>query len=266
MTALKPLRVSPLTRRESRIRVPRVVWQLLSVAAFLGLWQWYGAQPGTFAIPTVTETVVQLWKDIASGAIITPMLSTLVTMFTGLAVALVVGVVVGSAIGISAWVRDSIEPIVNALTAAPVAMLIPVIGIYIGLGFPGRVFLVFAWSVFVIIVNVATGVREVPASLLETSRSFGASSWTTYIKVVAPSAVPYIAVGFRLGLGRALRGAIAAELLLSVVDTGEFLRKSGALFNMPRLFGGIVFVTLVGLVLLWLAEIVENALVRRWNP
>ncbi len=250
----------------ARFRLPRWVWQSVSLLAFLALWQWYGALPSTFAIPTPIQTVVQLWSDLLSGAIIGPILSTLLTTFTGIAVSLVIGVVVGSAIGVSAWVRDAFEPIVNALTAAPVAMLIPVIGIYIGLGFQGRVFLVVAWAVFVIIVNVATGVREVSPSLLETSRSFGASGRTTFLRVVLPSAVPYLAVGFRLGLGRALRGAIAAELLLSVVDTGKFLRQAGALFNMPRLFGGIVFVTIIGLVMLWIAEAIERAVLKRWNP
>jgi len=253
-------------RAPRRLRVPRWGWQTLSIVAFLLLWQWYGSQPATFAIPSATETVQQLVTDIASGAIVLPMLSTLLTMTTGLAIALVVGVVVGSAIGISTWVRDGLEPIVNALAAAPMAMLVPVIGIYIGLGFPGRVFLVVVWCVFMIIINVAAGVRDVPESLLETARSFGAGRWRVYAGIVIPSAVPYIAVGFRLGLGRALRGAIAAELLLSVTDTGKYLRQAGALFNMPRLMAGIVFVALVGLLLLWLAQLVENALLRRFRP
>ena len=39
----------------------------------------------------------------------------------------------------------------------------------------------------------------------------------------------------RIGVGRALRGAVTAQLLLAITDVGKILSDSGAAFDMPTL-------------------------------
>ena len=57
-------------------------------------------------------------------------------MVLGYAIAAVIGITLGMIIAMSSWGRNTIEPIINALyAAAPMSTLIPVVGIYIGLGF-----------------------------------------------------------------------------------------------------------------------------------
>ena len=62
----------------------------------------------------------------------------------------------------------------------------------------------------------------------------------------------------RIGVGRALRGAVTAQLLLAITDVGKILSNSGATFDMPTLIGTIVFPTILGLILMKLAEVVER--------
>jgi len=62
----------------------------------------------------------------------------------------------------------------------------------------------------------------------------------------------------RIGVGRALRGAVTAQFLLAITDVGKILSNSGATFDMPTLIGIIVFLTILGPILMKLAEVVER--------
>lgn len=232
--------------------------RMVSFLAFLAFWQWYGSKPEMFAVAPPTQVFAALVESILSGELPGAAAGTLYTMTIGYLIAVVVGVVVGFAIAVSVWARNTIEPLVNAAYASPMALLIPILGVYIGLEFRGRLFLVIVWAVFVIIINTAAGVREVSPSLIEMSQSFCLNRWSAYRKVILPSALPYILVGLRLGAGRALRGAVTAEILLSATNLGKFLIVAGSTFKMAKLLAGIVLVVLIGLVIIQGAEYMER--------
>ena len=243
---------------EVKANLMKLGLRVLSFLVFLAFWQWFGSRPDMFALAPPSEVVPALIEAIRSGDLVRAAAGTLYTMMIGYLLAVVVGIVIGFALAVSAWAKNAIEPLVNAAYSAPMAMLIPILGVYIGLDFGGRLFLVVIWAVFVIIVNTATGVREVPPSLIEMARSFGMKRWDIYRKVIFPSALPYVLVGLRLGAGRALRGAVTAEILMSVTNLGRFLIEASSTFQMDRLLAGIVLVVLLGLVIIQGAEYLER--------
>lgn len=59
-----------------------------------------------------------------------------------------------------------------------------------------------------------------------------------------------------------MRGAVTAELLLSAVNLGKLLVQAGATFDVPTLLAGIIFVMLLGLVLMYVAEMIERRATR----
>jgi ABC-type nitrate/sulfonate/bicarbonate transport system permease component len=251
-------------RRLSR----RAVFWLLraaSVVVFLGAWQWYGDQPYQFAVAPPTKVLPDLWEGIAGGEFVTAMLGTLQFMVVGLAIASVVGIGVGLLIAASEWADNTLTPLVNAAYASPMTLLIPIIGVYTGIDFWGKVWLVAAFAVFVILINTEAGVRAVAGDLLETAEAFSLTRRQIVWHVVAPATTPYIMAGMRLGIGRAFRGAIVADLLLAVANMGGVLVAAGSTFNVSTLLAGILFTTIVGYALMSLAELVERRLTR-WRP
>lgn len=263
VTARKPVNGAWLPD-EAREEILKWGLRIISLIGFLALWEWYGSKPETFAIAPPSEVFSTLLQLIVSGEILKPALGTFYTMVVGYVLAALVGIVIGVAIAVSTWARNTLEPLVNAAYSAPMSLLIPILGVYIGLGFRGRVFLVIVWAVFVIIINTAAGVREVPPSLIEMAQSFGFNRWRIYQKIIIPSAFPYILVGLRLGTARAIRGAVTAELLLSASNLGLFLIRAGSTFRMPELLAGIIFIVLIGLGLIQGSEYLEQRL-RRWH-
>ena len=241
-------------------------WALRFISVvFLGLvWQSQAVKANAFAFAPIDKIIGELLNSIASGELLKATLGTLMTLFVGYLLAASIGIGLGILIALSQAAKNTIEPLINALNTTPVAIFIPVIGISTGLGFNGRVVLICLWTVSIITINTAIGIRETPLPLIEMGLTFSANSRALLRTIILPSAIPFILVGLRLGLGVAFRAAITAELLLSASNLGAFVSNAGSVFNIPRLLAGIVFIALIGVLLLRGAEFAETRIIKRW--
>jgi ABC-type nitrate/sulfonate/bicarbonate transport system permease component len=236
-------------RRRAQPRIATRRWRVgvraLSLLVVLGLWQAYGTDH-VFTLPPPTDVIPAMRRAITSEDLLGRTLSTIASILVGFGVSVLIGVAVGSLIPLFPWARNTLDPLVDAAYAMPVTMLIPIAGVYLGLGFVGRVFIVVTFAAPVIVINVATGVREVPTALLEAARSFGARSLAIWRAVIFPSALPFIFAGLAIAVTRAVQGAIAAELLLSVVNLGHLMKTAGSTYDTPLLMAVILWTLLLG--------------------
>lgn len=74
------------------------------------------------------------------------------------------------------------------------ALLIPVVG----LGRTPAIIGLVAYSLLILIRNIATGLREVPADVLEAARGMGFGRWQLLTRVELPLAMPVIVAGLRI--------------------------------------------------------------------
>lgn len=243
-----------------RTRALGMVLRAASLAVLLVLWQWYGSLPAHVATPPPTQVFPALWNAFLDENLLGRTGGTLLEVLVGLAVSLVFGLVVGFAIALFPWAKDTLDPLVDAAYAMPVTMLIPIVGVYTGLGFRGRVFIVFTYVALVIVISTATGVREVDRQLVETARAYGYTGFAQFRKVLFPAALAHIASGTAIGVSRAVRGAVTAELLLVTANLGGFLVERQALFDNKALLGGILWTLVLGYVLYEFALWVQRRL------
>src|SRR5690606_31325424 len=101
---------------------------------------------------------------------------------------------------------------VNAFLSAPLSALVPIFMILFGLGTPTVIVTVFMFAVFIIILDARAGVQSISPSLLEMSRSFGASRFER-AKIIMLAALPEILAGIRLGMIRGVKGVVIGQLL-----------------------------------------------------
>jgi NitT/TauT family transport system permease protein len=92
--------------------------------------------------------------------------------------------------------------------------------------------------------------------------SFGCSELQTWRHVIIPSAVPFIAAGLNLAVGRALVGMIIAEFYTSASGLGYMVLVSGNTFQTARMFVPIIVVMALGVLLLG----ATRSLKRRVSP
>ena len=92
------------------------------------------------------------------------------------------------------------------------------------------------------------------------ARSFGANEAQIWRRILIPGAVPAILTGLRIGLGRAINGMVAAELLLVASGIGNLLLEFRAAFEGGLLFATVFAVSLQAVVLLAFMQTLEQRL------
>ena len=120
--------------------------------------------------------------------------------------------------------------------------------------------LVFLFAIFVIIINTMTGVKQVDAVLMEMARSFGAREREIFFKIMLPAALPAIMAGLRLGMGRAVKGMVTAEMLLTLTGIGAMIMQYGSSFATDSLFAVILTILMVALVAMKAVQWIDRRL------
>jgi ABC-type nitrate/sulfonate/bicarbonate transport system permease component len=228
--------------------LPAYARRTAAVLAFFAAWEIVGRTAGIFAIPPFNVVLTTLVEMLRSGELWGPTGGTVLLALTGYACAGLLGIALGAALGLSETLRAGLDPIINAAYATPLVMFIPIIGLYLGLGFLGQVFLVVTFCVFIVLMNTTAGVRSVPTEYWELGRSMQLSYVQIVRKVVLPHSLPYILIGLRVSVARAVAGAITAELLMSTTDLGLYLSMAGSRFDFDRLVAGTLWVALLGII------------------
>jgi len=206
---------------------------------------------------TVLAAIIEAFRTEGLGR---ALWGALFPLFTGFMLSIAIGIPLGMLMGISRTAERFLDPYVNGLYVAPVSALIPAMIFWFGSGFEMRAIVAFLFGVFVIIVNTLQGTKHTPNDFVELARSFGASSFYISTRIVIPSAIPYIMVGLRLALGRAIVGTVIAELLVSVTGVGEILTNYSSAFRLDGVLG-VALVVMTGGALLtalmqWLERVV----------
>ena len=240
--------------RLGRIDRTKMARWVLSIALFFVLWELLGQSGAFIAIVPPSVVLPDLWQEILHGEILAATFGTL----SNAAIAFVIGAV----LGVSKRWSAVFDPIVSASFSVPVSMFIPLIAVYFGLEFQSKVILIVLFNIFVIIINTATGIREVPPSVIEMARAFEVERFSLYRHVVLPWASPYIITGLRIGLGRSVQGAILADLFFRTQNLGLVIRNAAGTFDMSQLLGSVFFITIIAASTMGLARIVEWRLLR----
>jgi NitT/TauT family transport system permease protein len=266
------VRIAPEERRaanRARIRRARTrrrvaMWsvRLASFGVLLGVWQWYGSSvnPILFAPPTkIAHAFVTLVSD---GTLGHALVQSLTVFGIGMGAAIVVAIPLALVWARYQVVDWAIQGYVNALYATPLVALVPLLILWFGFGVKAKVIIIFLFALFPLLLNTYQGARSVDRGLVEVAESFGGTELKAWRHVVLPSAVPFIAAGLNLAVGRALVGMIIAEFYTSASGLGYLVISAGNTFQTAKMLVPVLVVMGLGVVLLG----VTRTLKRKVSP
>jgi ABC-type nitrate/sulfonate/bicarbonate transport system permease component len=179
-------------------------------------------------------------------------------LLSGFGLAIASGMLVGTAMGTYPALRRILDPYVNAFYAMPTVALIPLVIIWLGLGFEAKVFLTWLVAIFPVIINAEIGVASVPSAFIETARAFGCNRWQVFRRVILHAAVPFFIAGIRLGLGRALVGVVVAEMFTALAGLGYMIVLYGNTFRTAELFVPILVLAVLSIAITNLIHRIER--------
>ncbi|WP_428965681.1 ABC transporter permease [Micromonospora fluostatini] len=235
---------------------------LLSLVLLAGVWEVAGRTADLITLPPLSDVLRQFGVMLASGELVDPLADSLRSLGIGLAISIVAGTAIGVAMGLSPAVDAALDIYVKAGLAAPIIAFVPLFLLVFGIGSTTRIATVVAFSIWVVIVNTATGIRRSDPALLEMARSFGASRSAQLREIRLVEASPYLLEGLRLGVARGVKGLINGEVLIAIVGLGGLVKRYGTVFSMDKLYAVILFIVLLALVSVALVGLVGRLLFR----
>ncbi|MGH7267801.1 MAG: ABC transporter permease [Candidatus Rokuibacteriota bacterium] len=234
--------------------------RLASLALVLLAWEWYGRRVDRIFLSYPTAIAAAAGEMLRSGELPAAMLASAWPLAAGFLAGVGAGVVVGFLMGRYRLLEWLLDPLVNAFYATPGTAILPLLMLWFGLGVTVKIVIVFSFTIFPVLVNTFIGVRDISAAHVDVARAFGAREREIIAKVLVPAALPFIATGVRLAVGRAIVGMIAAEFFTALSGLGQIIVASGNAYDTDRLFVAILVLALAGVGLTRLVEAAEDRL------
>ena len=169
----------------------------------------------------------------------------------------------GVLIGLFSYIRSGLVPLVAAIFPIPKIALLPLFVIWFGIG-EGSKYALIAFGTFTPTVVATYGaVDNVDRTLIRMGQSFGLSWWSIVRKIVLPGAMPGHPVGpadqprHRHHPAWSLPKCSGAEY-----GIGAYILEAGSLYDLERLFAGVVILSLLGVLVSAIIGLIERHLLE----
>jgi NitT/TauT family transport system permease protein len=251
------------------LRLWRIAAPLVVGVVLLALWEIVVRINGVprYVLPSPLEITVSLWTD--GSSLLGSLLVTLRVTLAALAAATVLGGGIAVLFSLSRILEVSFFPYAVMLQVTPIVAIAPLIIIWVRE--PFLALLVCAWIVafFPIVANTTVGLNSADRNLLALFRLYGASRGQTLRYLKLPTALPYFLTGLRISGGLALIGAVVAEFVAGTggAETGLAFRilEAGYRLAIPRLFAALFLLSLTGIVIYLVLDLLSRLLLRHWH-
>jgi len=243
---------------DARRGVPGWIITLSSLVVLTLLWEWFGRgiNPVFGSYPSAIAEA--FWDLAQSGKLLAAMSESLRPFAVGYGLAILFGVPLGLVIGRYRVAEAALGVYVTAGYAMPLVALVPLLVLWLGLGFAVKAAVVFLMSVFPICINTWLGVTAVPKTLIEVGKSFVASNTVILRRIILPATLPYIMAGIRLAVGRAVVAMVIAEFFTTISGLGAIIINSANNFDTATMFVPIVVLMAMAIGLNGLIGFVER--------
>ena len=209
----------------------------------------------------VALTFVELWE---SGMLLTHLVPSLTRLVVGAAIGAGLGIALGLVIGLFSLARAGLVPLIAAIFPIPKIALLPLFVIWFGIDEASKYALIAFGTFTPTVVATYGAVDNVDRTLIRMGQSFGLP-WTSIVrKIVLPGAMPGILSGLRISLTIAIILLVAAEMLGAEFGIGAYILQAGSLYDLERLFAGVVILSVLGVIVSGAIGLVERR-VLRWR-
>jgi nitrate/nitrite transport system permease protein len=235
----------------------KLIPPIVMIGLLLVVWQILCSKPGA-TLPSPSK----IWTE-AYDLIVDPffvagpqdiglgwrVLTSLQRVAIGYGFAAVFGILLGTLVGQSVWAMRGLDPIFQILrTISPLAWL-PISLAAFRDSQPSAIFVIFITAVWPIIINTAVGIRNIPQDYRNVAAVLRLNHFEFFVKVMIPSAAPYIFTGLRIGIGLSWLAIVAAEMLTGGVGIGFFIWDAWNSSRLSDIVIALVYIGGVGFVL-----------------
>lgn len=227
------------------------IYGLTGLIAFFMMWWVLGLQipEGFFQQFTLNSTLLKLIGLVQDPETYTHIAMSLKRIFIGLFYALLIGIPIGLLIGQNQKADAFSSQIFQFLRMISPLSWMPIAVMILGVGDKPIYFLLAFAAVWPIILNTATGVKNVNPQFLKLAQSLDATSLEVLRHIIWPSVLGQILVGLRLAIGIVWIVLVPSEMLGVSSGLGYFILDARDRLDYTELLSIILIIGLIGFIL-----------------
>lgn len=245
--------------------VTRIGYPVAGLVLIVVAWAlicWLGRLP-TVVLPTPDKVLVSFVAHLP--LLLTESWVTLKETLYGFLLALALGLPMAVAVANSRTLNLMFYPLLVALQSVPKVALAPIVLVWLGPDLASKLAIAWLVAFFPIIVDTAAGLRATPKELHELALSLNASRLQILFKIQFPAALPFVMTGAKVAITLAVIGAVIGEFVGSSEGLGFLLLTATSQLDTPLAFAALFALSILGLLVYLLVEIVEW-LMAPWLP
>jgi len=168
-------------------------------------------------------------------------------VMVGFALAALLAVPCG--VAMATWKRFDylFRPVAGFTRYLPVSAFIPLMILWLGIGFSQKVGIIFIGIFFHLAILCADDCLRVPREIIDSARVLGVDNIRLARKVIFPYSLPALFDDMRLMLGAAWTYLLLAELVAANSGIGNMMIQSQRFLKTDRVIAGILVVGVIGL-------------------
>lgn len=237
-----------------------------SVLSVWGLWEFVGRQSGS-AIAVVAPPPTIFLAGLAEGSfkiglgsqavpVWRAVVSSLLRVLGGMAIAFAAAVLTGVAMGVSRRVTMLFSPLLHLLAPiAPIAW-IPIALVVFGINNFAALFIVFMGVYFTLTIATLAEIDRLPEEYHIIAQNLGASTWQRWAYVVLPAVLPGVFTLLRTNFIAAWMSVLVAEMIGLRDGLGTIIMMGRNLFNSQLIMFGMLVIGFCGFVIDMILKII----------
>ena len=233
---------------------------IAAIAALIAGWELWTrmADVPVYIVPGPLRVADRLLGDLGyfagQGAI------TLARALAGFTLGLAIAIGAAALMANSRFLERSLYPLAVLVKVTPIVAVAPLLVIWFGFGSLPIVLIAALITFFPVLVNAVTGFRSVNPGALDFFRSLHASDREIFLRLRAPSSLPYLFAAFRIAIPLSVIGAVVGEFFGGSRGLGGVIFVAHHNLDMPTSFAAILVLALTGITLTILTSLAERRL------
>lgn len=218
-----------------------------AVTAALWYWHWVVAtgRVNRIVLPEPRMVADRTWAMVREPYFLNDLRTTVGEVVVGFTVGFVAALLMASLCVAKPFVGRVLAPYIVTFQAIPKVVFIPLLAVWLGLGFSTSVVIVALVAFFPIFVSAEFGLRASDKEGLRLLHSLNATSWQVFRMYRVPSALPHIFTGAKSAVNYSIVAAITSEFLGAREGLGYRIVTMSSRLQLADLYAAVVATALV---------------------
>lgn len=212
-----------------------IIWLLISLTL----------ENPTF-LPSPIIVLLRGKELLLNGTLHPHIITSIMRVFFGFLISAIVAISLGLLMAFNKYINLFVDPFIELIRPIPPYAFISLSLLWFGSGFWGPIFIICIATLFPVLLNTYSGVKQIDNKLVEAAKSLGASNQFVLFRVIIPAAIPSIITGLRLGFGAAWLSLIAAEMVGTSIGLGFLISDAREFVETDIVIMGMIIIGIIG--------------------